>query len=80
MSTVDLALKGLILYKSQEVILSAVFLLFRRIIKLVSVYADNVFPVICDHILEIYTPGKEEGINVIIIGISLLFNETNTKA
>ena len=78
-STIEYALKGFCLYHNQENIATATYLLFRRVIKLVSTFADNFFPSICNNILEVYTPGKEDGIGVIITGISLLFNEPLTS-
>jgi hypothetical protein len=79
LSVVEIALKGFSVYNSQENLVSAALLLFRRVIKLTSVFSDTFFSSICDTIMQAYKPGKEEGISVIVTGISLLFNEPNTS-
>ena len=76
---VSLTLQGMRIYAEQENIISAGFVLFRKAIKLSSIFADSFFPSICDSIIELNSKGKEEGYGVIIAGISLLFNEPNTS-
>lgn len=77
--TVEIALSGMSLYKAQANIIMASHLLFKKVIKLVSTFADIFFPNICDTIIDNYLPGKDEGFTVIITGISLLFNEPLTS-
>ena len=78
LQTVSLTLQGLKVYSQQENIILASYVLFRKVIKLASIFADSFFPSICDSIIEMNSQGKEEGFGVIIGGISLLFNEPNT--
>lgn len=77
--SVEESLKALHLYRNSENILVAAYSLFKRIIKVCSTYADCFFINICEAVLSLYEPGKEEGMGVMLIGVSLLFNEEKTK-
>ena len=75
---VEISLNGLAVFRSQENIMLSLYLLFRRLTKVVNVHSDIFFPRLCDEIIEAYVPGKEEGMAVIIPGLSLLQNEPLT--
>lgn len=75
----DITCQGLILYKSQDGIIAAASLFFRRIIKALNNNADPFFPMIGNCVLQCYSPGNEECLAVISNAISLIGREINTE-
>lgn len=73
--TVGLVIKAL---PQLQDVQSTCFILLKRAVLLCSTFADCFFSEICDYVLNNYVSGKEEGISVIISGISILFNEPKT--
>ena len=57
---------------------SACFMLLKRSVLLCSTFSDCYFSEICEFVLNNYVPGKEEGVSVIISGITILYNEPKT--
>ena len=73
--TVGLVIKAL---PQLQDVQPACFILLKRAVLLCSTFSDCFFSEICDYVLNNYVSGKEEGISIIISGISILFNEPKT--
>jgi hypothetical protein len=78
LSGIEQALLGLSSLNLPENAANTVYVLLKRAIKVVSVFADCFFPSACDVIVRKYVPGKEEGMTVIVAGVSLLHSEEHT--
>ncbi|CAG9319908.1 unnamed protein product [Blepharisma stoltei] len=76
----DIICRGLLLYRSQDGVIVAVSLFFKRIIKAFTCFSDPYFPIIANCILQCYSPGHEDCLGVISNAISIIGNEANTRA
>lgn len=72
---VELVLKILPGLKESQ---SECFLFLKRAVLLCSTYSDFYFSEICELVLNIYVPGKEDAVSIIISGIRILYNEPKT--